>query len=138
MYYDFIHKQFDQLKESPPMKYLLLLSLAVLFFSFSALPQKKYYFRYTHKNLDEGNGSKEYPFLSLGAVSKLKLKPGDTIFFWGGNVFSGTIHLSDIHGDVHKPIVFTSFGKERAEIHSGDKEAFVITRSSNFLISDLI
>jgi len=120
------------------MRYFLLLSLPFLFFSFSAFSQKKYYFRYSNKDFDEGNGSKTHPFISLGAFSKLKLKPGDTIFFWGGRSFGGTIHLSNIHGDPHKPIVFTSYGKGKAEIHSGDKEAFVITESTNFLISDLI
>ncbi|HET6769637.1 MAG TPA: right-handed parallel beta-helix repeat-containing protein [Chitinophagaceae bacterium] len=120
------------------MKNLLLLLLPVLFISFSAFPQKKYYFRHTDKNVDEGTGSKEHPFISLGAFSKIKLRPGDTVFFWGGNIFNGTIGLSDIHGDPHKPIVFTSYGKGKAEIHSGDGEAFVITGSSHFLISDLI
>lgn len=125
------------LKESPSMKYVLLLSLLGLFFSFSAPAQKKYYFRSTEKNFDQGNGSKQHPFISLAAFSKLKLRPGDTVFFWGGNVFSGTIHLSDIHGHMNKPIVFTSYGKEKAEIHSGDKEAFLITGGSHFSISEL-
>src|SRR5512134_3346513 len=112
------------------MKNLLLLLLPVLFFSFSAFPQKKYYFRHTDKNV-EGTGSMENPFLSLGAFSKIKLRPGDTVFFWGGNIFIGTISLSDIHGDPHRPIVFTSYGKGKAEIHSGGREAFVITGSSD-------
>lgn len=120
------------------MKYLFLLSLTVLLFSYSALAQKKYYFRNNGNYSDVGDGSKQRPFISIGALSKLRLRPGDTVFFWSGGGLGGKIKINNIHGLLNKPIVFTSYGKEKATIHGGIEEAFVITGSSNFSINNLI
>ena len=118
----------------------LQLILLVLLFSFSALSQKKYYFRGYRKEPDweRQDGSKQHPFESLEAFKKLRLKQGDTVFFQGGDVFTGTITISDIHGTFKKPIVFTTYGKEKAKIYPGNKEGFVFTGCENFSISNFI
>ena len=122
------------------MKYLLLILLTVILFSFSALSQKKYYFRGYSRSPDDTNqnGSRQHPFESLGAFRKLYLKPGDTIFFLGADVLKGTIQVNDLQGTFKKPIVFTTYGKEKAKIQSGSKEGFIITGSSHISINNLV
>src|SRR5258705_7195205 len=122
------------------MKYLLLISLTGILLSISASSQKKYYFRGYSGGLDDTkqNGSKQHPFESLAAFRKLQLKPGDTVFFHDRDVYTGTIILNDIHGTFKKPIVFTAYGNEKAEIASGNKEGIVITGSDNFSIDNFI
>lgn len=133
-----LHCSINAASKEFQMKYLLLLSVILL--SFSASAQKKYYFKRYSGRMDNSkqDGSKQHPFESAGAFKKLQLKPGDTVFFKGGDGFTGTIKLSNIHGTSKKPIVFTSYGKEKARIYSGNKEGFVITGSDNFLISNFI
>lgn len=128
------------LSETAMMKCILSLLGVLSFFYFPAISQKKIYFRYSDHfdDLEKADGSKQHPFPSLGIFAKLKLKAGDTIFFWSGNGLRGTINLNNIHGTAAKPIVFTTYGKVNAEIHSGSEGSFVITGSSNFSISDLI
>jgi len=118
------------------MKYLLFLSVVLL--GSSAIAQKKYYFRNNGNYFDEEDGSKQRPYSSLGQLSKLRLAAGDTVFFSNGGELAGKINLDNIHGQPNRPIVFTSYGKEKTTIHSGTGEAFVITGSSNFSISNLI
>jgi hypothetical protein len=121
------------------MKQLQLILLVLLFF-LSASSQKKYYFRGYSGGLDDANqdGSKQHPFESLGAFRKLQLKPGDTVFFQGGAVFTGPIKISDIHGTFKKPIVFTTYGKGKAEIYTGIEGGMLITGSNNFSIRNLL
>ena len=111
------------------MKRLQLVLLVLLPF-LSASSQKKYYFRGHIGNVNDAkqNGSIEHPFESLGAFGKLDLKAGDTVFFHGGDVFSGTIRIIGINGTSKKPVVFTTYGKEKSKIYAGDKEGFVFTR----------
>ena len=120
------------------MKRLQLVLLVLLSF-LSASSQKKYYFRAVEdKNKENQSGSIGHPFESLDAFGKLDLKAGDTCFFHGGDVFNGTINVSDINGTLKKPIVFTTYGKEKAKIYAGDKEGFIFTGCENFSISNLI
>jgi polygalacturonase len=84
------------------------------------------------------NGSIAHPFESLEAFGKLDLKEGDTVFFYGGDFFNGTIRGIGINGTFKKPVVFTTYGKEKAKIYAGDKEGFVFTGCKNFSISNFI
>jgi hypothetical protein len=120
------------------MKYLFLLSAVLL--GFWALPQKKYYFRGHSKdsNWEKQDGSKQHPFESLGAFRSLKVNAGDTIFFKAGDLLTGIIRLSDIHGTTKRPIVFTTYGKGKTMIATGIEGGLLITNSDNFSVSNLI
>jgi hypothetical protein len=121
------------------MKRLQLVLLVLLSF-LSASSQKKYYFRGHNEDVNDArqNGSIAHPFESLEAFGKLDLKEGDTVFFYGGDFFNGTIRGIGINGTFKKPVVFTTYGKEKAKIYAGDKEGFVFTGCKNFSISNFI
>jgi hypothetical protein len=121
------------------MKRLQLVLLVLLSF-LSASSQKKYYFRGHNGDVNDArqNGSIAHPFESLEAFGKLDLKEGDTVFFYGGDFFNGTIRGIGINGTFKKPVVFTTYGKEKAKIYAGDKEGFVFTGCKNFSISNFI
>jgi hypothetical protein len=116
-----------------------LQSTIFLFACFFAEGQKKYYFREWRQSSDVKNqdGSKQRPFESLGAFNKIKLNPGDTVFFKGGDSFTGPISLNNIHGTAKKQIVFTTNGNGKAFIFSGPGDGISIKESSHFSISNL-
>lgn len=120
------------------MRHLLQITL-FLFACVFAEGQKKYYFRGWRESSDfeKQDGSKQRPFESLGAFSKLKLTAGDTVFFKGGDVFSGPISLNNIYGTAKRPIVFTTYGDGRAFIYSGPGDGISIKESSHFSLSNL-
>jgi hypothetical protein len=111
-----------------------------LFACFFAEGQKKYYFRGLRQtsNVEKQDGSKQRPFESLGAFRKLKLKAGDSVFFKSGDVFRGQINITDIHGTVKQPIVFTTYGKGKAFIYSGLGDGISIKQSSHFSFHNIV
>jgi hypothetical protein len=109
--------------------------LAILSFYTGSYAQHNYYF--SNKTKSEGNGTKQQPFQSLQKLSSLALQAGDTVFFHAGDMFAGNIILSNIIGNREHKIVFTSYGKEKCIINGGHKEAFVITGSNYFQITNL-
>jgi hypothetical protein len=117
----------------------LLAGLSLLFIVDTCYSQRKYFFSNieTNKHLVQ-NGSRKHPFHELDMFATLQLKPGDTIFFRGGNSFNSSIVLDSVNGKPGKPIVFTSYGKGKARIYSGNKEALSIARSNHLSIISLI
>jgi hypothetical protein len=120
------------------MKRSLLITL-FLFISLFTVGQKKYYFSGFSKksNRENQDGSKQHPYESLETFEKLKLKPGDTVFFKGSDILAGPIRISNIHGTTKNPIVFTTYGHGNAAISTGSEEGILITDSDNFSISNL-
>ncbi|TMI80589.1 MAG: hypothetical protein E6H10_13460 [Bacteroidetes bacterium] len=111
--------------------FALLFSL----FSFCLVhSQHKYYFR---GGTTTGDGSERRPFSSLQQLSRLALKPGDTVFFHAGDSIAGNISLENIHGNKKRDIVFTSYGKTRSTIDGGNKQALVITGSDHFQVVNI-
>lgn len=117
--------------------YLLLIFLII---HFPSIAQKKYYF--SNKPLAErkpiADGTRQAPFVSLGELSKLQLKAGDTVFFEGGNIFEGIIRIDNIHGMPGKPVVICSYGKGKVKLIAGDGPAAVISGSSHLTINGVV
>jgi hypothetical protein len=68
---------------------------------------------------------------SIDKINRVDFKPGDSVLFEGGAVFNGTIKLtSDDNGKAGKPVVFTSYGKDRATINAGDGEGLLAVNTS--------
>jgi hypothetical protein len=112
----------------------LLLSIAKPVFA-----QRKYFFSNSETETNAlSDGTRLHPFHDPALVSTLQLKPGDTVFFHGGDSFNSTITLDGLNGKPGKPIVFASYGKGKASIYAGNKEGFLITLSKNISIANLI
>lgn len=60
----------------------------------------------------------ETSFKTLDRLNKIKLKPGDKIYFKAGDSFTGTLHVNQ-SGKEGKPIVITSYGKGAKPVISG-------------------
>ena len=91
---------------------------------------------YVHSQGDDNNsGTFTNPFKSIHALSKINIKPGDTIFFEGGSTFPGTLNLS-LDGSHDQHIVITSYGNGKAAIDGQDKEACTL-RGDNYLVRNL-
>lgn len=91
--------------------------LAVLALVYSTLSFSQNY--YISPSAVNGNGSKESPFSSFAEVID-NLQPGDTCFVDAGNYYEEAV-LVDIKGTAEKPIVITSWKKEKAVLN-GTKE----------------
>lgn len=115
------------------MRFFNILILCVLFAP-TIHSQNKYYF--SSKGMKEENGTKQQPFTSLKTLSQLTLKPGDSVFFRGGDTLAGNVSLSNAKGTKQHNIVFTSYGKGKCSLNGGSDEAFKINASSNFQISN--
>ena len=106
--------------------FILLFSL---FSFFLVQSQHKYYFR---PGTTTGDGSERRPFNTLNELSRLSLKPGDTVFFYGRDTIAGNISLENIHGNKKNNIVFTSYGKTRSTIDGRNTQALIFTGSDYF------
>ena len=100
----------------------------------SAYGQHRYYFS---GQSEAGDGTKQSPFNNLESIASIKLAPGDTVFFHGGDTLKGTISLQKVFGKEKMPVVFTSYGKGRSVIDGGYAEAFGLVGCSQVRIENL-
>ncbi len=70
---------------------------------------KEYYLSNKGNDKDKGT-SPGTSFKTLQSLNKVKLKPGDKVFFKAGDTFSGTLQINH-SGKPGNPIVFSSYGK---------------------------
>jgi hypothetical protein len=75
---------------------------------------------------------------SIEALNAIQLRPGDRVFFEGGQTFSGTVVLSaQDAGTADRPIVMTSFGSGRATVAAGQASAIRIRNAGGLQIRNL-
>lgn len=87
---------------------------------------------------DSNPGTQELPFQTIEKVNSLKLQPGDSVFFAGGQTFTGTLRLHALIGTNEQIILISSFGNGRA-ILNGANETAVLADSCEWLqIKNLI
>jgi hypothetical protein len=67
---------------------------------------------------DNNSGSMKAPWLTIAKVNATNLRPGDRIFFKGGQAFPGSLVFLNAYGTSDKPILVTSYGIGRAQIRS--------------------
>jgi hypothetical protein len=76
---------------------------------------------------------------TVGNVNSLDLKPGDTVLFQGGEMFSGNLYFDSGDGNVPgTPVVISSYGGGRATLNAGDGFGISGYNTQGFHISDLI
>jgi hypothetical protein len=74
---------------------------------------------------DENPGTRSKPFKTIAKVNSLILKPGDAIFFKGGEKFPGTLSLT-LPGDREDSVLISSYDEGTAVIDGADKAAVSI------------
>lgn len=100
------------------------------------LAGKSYYF--TNAGNDTNEGSSAGPFKSIDKLNNLQLKPGDTVFFEGGQIFNGNILIdSNDAGKKDKPVIITSYGNGKAIINGGAATALTIYQAQYINIINL-
>lgn len=88
---------------------------------------------------DKNDGSEERPIKTVAYLNTIKLNPGDSVFFKGGEIFNGHLILDSTKaGGSKKPVVITSYGEGYAIINAGDGSALSIYNLSHLEINDLI
>ena len=74
---------------------------------------------------DHNPGTKRKPFKSIAKINSLLLKPGDAIFFKGGETFAGTISVT-LPGTWEDSVIISTYGNGNAIINGGDGPAVEI------------
>lgn len=98
-----------------------------------------YYFDSTQGNDSNTGTTPTTPFRSLGKISFLKVKPGDSILLKSGAVFTDKLYFSG-RGSTGKPIVIGKYGGDEKPYLKGDAsllEMVYIYNSEHIVVRDL-
>src|SRR4030095_9558392 len=115
----------------------ILWNLLLLSSEYLIAQDKKYYLSGTGNDVNSGLTLKS-AWRTLDKVNGINFQPGDSVFLEGGTVFNGTIKFtSDDNGTAAKPVVLTSFGKDKAIINAGEGEGLLAMNTSFFKIISL-
>jgi len=117
-------------------KLLLLMFCFILMVSCSA-PISSYYVN-TKSGDDANPGTLNKPFKSIERVNLLQLQAGNSLFFAGGQSFTGTLRLKGLTGKKEQPIVIGSYGNGRANINGKNKDAIQADNCSWLEIKNLV
>lgn len=98
---------------------------------------KIFYFVDGKVGSDSNPGTMTAPLKTIKEINARLLKKPADIYFAGGQVFDGTLLLSDIKGKDAHPIRINSYGKSRAIINGGNAESIIIKNCRNIWVSDL-
>jgi hypothetical protein len=111
---------------------LLLFSLVVL--ASCKNSQSVYYV--SRSGNDNDPGTKEKPFKTLQKINSVKLNPGDKIYLRGGDVFAGTLSLTN--NGQEDTVIVSSYENEKgnAVIAGGNREA-IILHGNYFLVKNI-
>ncbi|MDQ3393948.1 MAG: hypothetical protein M3512_07545 [Bacteroidota bacterium] len=117
------------------MKYKFILLLVFKLFTFPSLCKD---FFISNQGNDKNAGSKEKPWKSINMVNSKIYKPGDKIFFKGGESFSGNLIVNEKStSNPTNPITISSYGEGKATILAGDLGILVKNRSG-IVVQDII
>lgn len=94
-------------------------------------------------DLNHGN-SMIKPFKTIERLNQIPLKPGDSVLFAAGQIFSGSLKLINVHGTFENPIIISSYSKasnlenQRATIDAnGFANGVYLENCSNIQVHDL-
>lgn len=87
---------------------------------------------------DSNPGTREQPFQTIEKVNSLKLQPGDSVYFAGGQAFNGTLRLKCLTGTKDQSIFIGSFGNGRSILNGGSETAIQADSCSWLQIKNLI
>lgn len=92
-------------------------SLILFIFLYQDAGASKYYFSAEGDDANSGRLPQK-SWKKLSHLTKIKLQPGDTLFFRRGDVFEGTISIQQ-SGTKGKPIVITAYGEGGDPVFTG-------------------
>jgi hypothetical protein len=87
---------------------------------------------------DSNPGTHNLPFQTIEKVNSLKLQPGDTILFAGGQTFAGNLRLTNLAGTQEQPVLIGTFGSGWATLEGGSEIAIQVTGCSWLQIKNLV
>jgi len=83
--------------------------------------------------------SPQQAWKSIDKVNETAFKAGDSIFFEGGQTFSGSVRFdANDSGTEANPVTVGSYGSGRAIISSADKHGLYAKNTSAFVVKDLV
>ncbi|HVY73848.1 MAG TPA: right-handed parallel beta-helix repeat-containing protein [Puia sp.] len=87
---------------------------------------------------DKQTGSSDHPWKTLDRLKNLRLLPGDSVLFAGGQVFTGSLLIdSNSLGTADHPIFIGSYGKGQAKIDGGNGEALILYKTEYVRVTHL-
>lgn len=118
------------------MRFFIAKSISVLIFSLmifnSTVNGKEFYINRLAGNDSNSGLTPENAWATISKVNSTVFHAGDSVFFCGGQIFTGTIRLKNQDGTEEQRITISSYGAGRATISGGNSEA-LIAHSSSFL-----
>ncbi len=110
-----------------------LLIYTLIFYSdfvakFQRQPERSAYYFSTSGN-DSNSGSANSPLQSLALISRLNIRPGDSLLLKGGDIFNDSIILTK-NGTAGRPILISSYGNGSAVINADNESAITVFNSS--------
>jgi hypothetical protein len=96
-----------------------------------------YYVR--HDGNDQASGdATNLAWASLERVNRAIFKPGDHVYFEGGQAFLGQLHITTQHaGNPNAPVVFGSYGSGRARIEAGAGTGILLEGAGGVILENL-
>ncbi|HLZ88524.1 MAG TPA: right-handed parallel beta-helix repeat-containing protein [Puia sp.] len=78
---------------------------------------------------DGGDGGRAHPWKTMDRVNRLRLQPGDSVFFRGGQSFTGVLRVEGEGGSAAHPAWIGVYGQGAATLPAGDSSAVVFYRA---------
>lgn len=101
------------------------------------LPGARAYYLSVSGN-DEQNGSMRSPCRTIERLNRIYLGPSDSVFFAGGNIFSGHLLIdSNSSGTMTHPLLIASYGEGHAKIDAGHGVGVVLYRTKYVFMRNL-
>ncbi|MCY1720278.1 right-handed parallel beta-helix repeat-containing protein [Prolixibacteraceae bacterium Z1-6] len=122
------------------MKYTILLSIVVFFFSCSV--KNNFYVDAENGNDSNSGHSPQSAWKTLNKLNQTNFKPGDRILLAAGSTFKGSLELKNISGTKEKPVKISSYNRdEKGQLPIIDSKGFnngiLLENCSHVLLTDI-
>src|SRR5579885_221176 len=105
----------------PAIQNIILLVIFFSLYHFAPAQHKISSYYLSVKGDDRNNGSKYLPWKTIERLNRQPLQAGDSVIFYSGGKFEGTLRIDSIKkGNKNKPVVLTTNGIKAAQIFSSD------------------
>jgi hypothetical protein len=120
------------------MKSALAFQVFIIFWAISTAFATDYYISPSGNDANSGTSPAE-SWQTIAKVNSTDFEPGDSIFFEGGETFTGGIQFSDEDmGTPNSPVIVSSYGTGMATISSGTQNGLYAHNCAGFEVRDLI
>jgi len=120
-----------------PMSLNRILVLSLLFLT-GCFSHDTIYYVDSQSGNDTNPGTLTRPFKTIEKVNSLSLHAGNSVFFAGGQTYTGTLQFKGLTGTKQLPLVIGSFGMGRAIVNGGTQNAVHVDSCSWLQMKNLI